>query len=190
MKIGDYELDVSGVYEPREDSFILAEEVKKYSKGRVLDMGTGSGLQAVLASYKAEKVLAVDINEKTLEKAKENAKSNKIKNIEFLKSDLFEKVEGKFDLIIFNPPYLPEKRGLYEDSEQWAGGENGRELIEKFAKELGKHLKENGISLTVISSLTGPKEVKNIFNELNFRVELLNKKKIPWEKLYVLKISN
>ena len=55
------------IYEPREDSFLLQKYVKKYSKGRVLDMGTGSGIQALTALEKTKCVVAVDINEETLQ---------------------------------------------------------------------------------------------------------------------------
>ncbi|MBW2978746.1 methyltransferase, partial [Candidatus Woesearchaeota archaeon] len=92
---------------PREDSHLLEKEVLEHAKGEVLDMGTGSGIQAEAAASlkKVKKVLAVDKSRHALNYCKEHLKSRKIK---LLKSDLFLKVPKKnFDTIIFNPPYLP-----------------------------------------------------------------------------------
>ena len=77
---------MEGIYKPREDSFLLEKYVKKYAKGIVLDLGTGSGIQAKAASSKADFVIAVDINQKALEHCSKDLKSDKIL---CLKSDLF-----------------------------------------------------------------------------------------------------
>ena len=178
----------SKIYEPREDSSFLAEVVEKEARGEVLDIGTGSGIQAFAASKKADAILGVDVNKDAVKFARSEAKKRGIENVRFIQSDLFEKVKGKFDLIIFNPPYLPEEPGLYEGSEQWAGGKTGREVIERFAGKVRKYLKKDGKILIVISSLTGLDEVKKIFQERGFSVKIVKEKKIPWEKLYVLEI--
>ncbi|MFH0978815.1 MAG: methyltransferase [Candidatus Woesearchaeota archaeon] len=110
-------------YEPQEDSFLLQKYVKKFAKGVVLDMGTGSGIQANAAASRAKKVIAVD---KDKEVIKQLNKSNTNKKITYHESDLFscfKKVHcGRFDTIIFNPPYLPR-----EGSEDLAldGGRKG-----------------------------------------------------------------
>ena len=75
------------IYDPEEDSFLLQKFVKKYSKGLVLDMGTGSGIQAVTASENADKVIGLDISKEVIKYCKKNIKT---KNIEFFKSNLFE----------------------------------------------------------------------------------------------------
>lgn len=188
MKILGFELETEGVYEPREDSLLLAKAVAKMARGDVLDVGTGSGLQALVASRKAERVTGVDLNEKAVKTAEMNAKRNCVENVFFMVSDLFQEVSGRFDLVIFNAPYLPEKQGLWEGSEQWAGGETGRDLIEEFSEGLCDHLKPGGMALVVVSSVTGLEEVKEIFQKEGFSVRVLKEKKIPWEMLYVLEI--
>ena len=92
------------IYEPAEDSFLLAEEVKRYCKGKkFLDMGAGSGIQSQTAmKNKAKSALGVDINE-------ESSLIFEKMRIPFILSDLFSNVKGKFDLIVFNPPYFPLK---------------------------------------------------------------------------------
>ena len=81
-----------------------------------LDLGTGTGVQALLAARHSEQVIAVDVSSRALAFARFNAQLNGIKNIEFIKGDLFEPIEGQtFDLIISNPPFLisPESQCLY-----------------------------------------------------------------------------
>ncbi len=190
MKIKGMDLDTNGVYEPREDSLLLAEAVvEEKTAGEVLDMGTGTGIQALVASRTAKRVKGVDISQKAVKTAETNAKRNGIKNAFFRQSDLFGSVSGLFDVVIFNPPYLPEKQGLHQDSEQWAGGRTGREVISRFARKAGDHLKKDGKILVAISSLTGLEETKNIFEKNGFSASVLKEKKIPWEKLYVLGIK-
>ena len=106
----------SDVLIPRPDTEILVEEVLKIAKNKrnptILDLCTGSGAIAVsLAKYlPTAKIYASDISEKALEVAQLNAKNNDVENsIEFINSDLFEKIEGKFDIIISNPPYIRTK---------------------------------------------------------------------------------
>jgi release factor glutamine methyltransferase len=77
-------------YEPAEDSYLLLEQVRKLAHGRVLDMGTGSGILAIGASEKASRVTAADINPAALNAAKKQASARKIANIRFRKSDLFQ----------------------------------------------------------------------------------------------------
>lgn len=73
---------------------------------RVLDLGTGSGVNAILAASKSADILAVDLNPLAVECAKQNAAANNVgERISFAQSDLFQNVSGKFDLIIFDPPF-------------------------------------------------------------------------------------
>jgi release factor glutamine methyltransferase len=73
---------------------------------RVLDMGTGSGVNAILAATKGARVLAVDVNLRALEATKENAVRNGVTNlVEIRESDVFSEVDGSFDLIVFDPPF-------------------------------------------------------------------------------------
>ncbi len=73
---------------------------------RVLDMGTGSGVNAILAAAKASEVVAVDINPHAVACARANAEANGVANrVTTLESDVFDAVDGEFDLIIFDPPF-------------------------------------------------------------------------------------
>ncbi|QQG39040.1 MAG: methyltransferase [Candidatus Woesearchaeota archaeon] len=178
-------------YIPQEDSFLLNKHVKKYSFGRVLDLGTGSGIQAFTVAEDADEVVAVDIDEKSVEYVRNEIKNRKIKSIKILESDLFENVKGKFDLIIFNPPYLPFLDGEDESiSRTVSGGKMGYEIIERFLGQAGDYLNENGKILLVFSSLTG--EVFEIMKRYKFDFEMLEEKRFDFEKLYVclVKLTN
>jgi len=84
------------IYEPREDSFLLAKCVKKFCFGKVLDVGTGSGIQAETALDDSDEVIGIDINPKAIEYC-----SKKFPNIKFFESDLFENVDERFDTLLF-----------------------------------------------------------------------------------------
>lgn len=165
------------IYEPREDSFLLQKQVKKYARGKVLDMGTGSGIQALTAKEKGADVLAVDCNPEAVNNVKK-------RGIKAIVSDLFEQVQGTFDVILFNPPYLPETEEEDAESKQiTTGGKQGHELLERFLKEAKKHLKTRGSILIVVSSLTG--DVSAIIKKYNYQYKVLDTEKIPFETLTV-----
>ncbi|MEM4714433.1 MAG: methyltransferase [Candidatus Nanoarchaeia archaeon] len=176
------------VYTPAEDSFLLQSCIPLDLKRKdVLDMGTGSGILAITAAKRGANVLAVDLNPRALKIASENAKNNNVK-ISFLKSNIFSNVKGKFDLILCNPPYLPEDEidKIIGPSLTYSGGKDGKEFIKKFVSDAPKFLKKYGKILMVISSITGEKEVLELFAKNNFKTKILARQKIPWEELIVI----
>lgn len=179
------------VYEPAEDSFLLQRHVEKEVRGAVLDMGTGSGIQAITAALKPEvtKVVAVDINPEALEEAEENAVSAGVSGkIEFRLGDLFQAVgEERFDYILFNPPYLPshpeERRD--EATRAWDGGPTGAEVIRRFLREAGRYLKPGGRILLVLSTRTGI-ALEEIAEK--YEVEVLEEEPLFFERLLCLSL--
>ena len=173
------------VYEPAEDTFLLAETVKVRPGERALDVGTGTGLIALLMAKKARYVLGVDINPKAVELARKNARLNGIKNVEFKVSDLFERVEGKFDVITFNAPYLP---GRPEEPIDFAlvGGERGREVIDRFIAEVPDYLSAEGRVYLVQSSITGIEETLKRFEDAGLSAEVVARKHVFFEDIVVV----
>ena len=159
----------SNVYAPLEDSSMLADAVSREAYGTVLDMGCGSGIQAITAAKKNEvlKVTAADFSPHALRAAKTNAKRNKVdKKIKFIQTNLFKKLRGKkFNTIIFNPPYLPvdeRDEGIEKFTRAtWDGGKDGRKLLDPFLQKFDNHLQPNGVLLLVQSSLNNPKKTKS-----------------------------
>ena len=172
------------VYYPREDSLLLAGvlEKQKLRKKKVLDMGCGSGFLAILLA-KTAIVTATDSNSLAVKITMDNAKRNNVR-LKAVKSDLFKKVKGRYDLIVFNSPYLPiddeHKDASYD------GGKDGRAVIRRFIKNAKKYLKKNGKALLLISSLTGEKEVLGLFSNNKFKTRVLTREKVPWEELIVI----
>ena len=177
------------VYEPREDTFLIEQEVERYAQGRVLDMGTGTGVLAIEASQKADFVIGVDINKDALDYAKKKAKAMRIENIKFVHSDLFsyfKRYPDKFDLIIFNPPYLPEEKGESEEvKKQISGGKKGYEILERFFSEANDYLKSDGKILVVFSTLTGIDKIHEILENYAFSYQKLSEEAYDFETLFV-----
>ena len=173
------------MYLAREDSFLLLEQVKKHARGKVLDMGTGSAIQALGAADKGivDSVLAVDVDKKVVAELKKTIKNPKIT---INHSDLFSNVHKKFDTIIFNPPYLPraEEDECIEDPALF-GGKEGWEIIDKFFNQVSKHLNEDAIILMVFSSFTGKEKVNHIISSHGFSFKELSQQHIFFEDLYV-----
>jgi len=171
------------MYEPREDSFLILKHIKNYTNQtyKVLDVGTGTGILAEEASKYAKQVTAIDIDKKSISKLMKNNTNNKIK---FIVSDLFSNIKEKFDLIIFNPPYLPSKK---IKDKRIDGGEQGTEIIEKFLKQAKIYLKKNGKTLLICSSLNN--NVENLFDKYNYRYKKIDEKKMFFEKLFLYKLE-
>lgn len=179
-------LDCGGkVYEPAEDSILLADSIGVEEGDTVLDVGTGSGIVALAASSRASFVVGVDVNVGAVRQAAFNAKSNNIQNAFFAASDLFSAAKKRFDLITFNPPYLPvSEEGALEKS--WSGGAEGLEVLERFIAGAGEHLKENGRIEFIVSSLNNIEKVRSLLESSGFEYEVKAEKKIFFEKLGVL----
>jgi len=177
------------IYEPAEDSFLLKKYIKKYSKGIVLDIGTGTGILAeeAASSKKVVKVFGVDVNEEAIKYCIRNQKSQKII---YAMSDLFRLfkkdrryLNTKFDTIIFNPPYLPNDKKTKDIALD--GGKKGYELICKFLHESKKFLKPKGKILILFSSLTGKEKLDNFLIKNYWKFKELENKHVFFEELYV-----
>ena len=173
------------IYEPAEDSYLLQSCIRQYAIGRVLDVGTGSGIQAMMAasSPQVREVVAIDLNEEAIERLKEQ----NIPKIRPIVSDLFENVSGKFDLIIFNPPYLPQDEGI-EDQALY-GGKKGWEVIGRFCKEVTPFLMAEGTVLLLLSTLTNKIKVEEILEKRLLDWKQIASEKISFEELYVYEIK-
>ena len=164
------------VYIPAEDSYLLAENLEIKENQSVLEIGTGSGIVAMYASRFSDNITVTDINFDACELARRNFKENNIENIEILFGNLFEVVENrKFDVILFNTPYLPtEDDEVLENNINYAfdGGLNGRKIIDLFLNEVKNHLNDGGIVQMIQSSLSDNEATLKKFDELGFIAEI------------------
>lgn len=119
-----------------------------------LDLGTGTGIQALLAARHAKRVVAVDVSERSLDFARPNAERNGIENVEWRLGSWLEPVRGEqFDLVVANPPYVisPESGLVYRDS-----GEPGDTLVRRLLGELPALLFEGGFAHLLCNWAVGP----------------------------------
>jgi hypothetical protein len=137
---------VAGIHAP---SITLAKLAVRRPVEAALDLGTGCGIQALLAAKHSGRVVATDVNERALAFAGFNTALNGIDVVEFRHGNLFEPVEGeRFDLIVANPPYVisPDATYLYRDS-----GVPGDELCRRIVGAAPEHLVEGGFAHILVS---------------------------------------
>jgi release factor glutamine methyltransferase len=189
--------DVSeDVYEPAEDSFLFAENLDVEKGAQVLEVGTGCGILGILAAEKAASVVAVDLNPYAIRCAKKNSTLNRVRNkMAFIQSGLLIAFDenAKFDLILFNAPYLPSAE-CEEDSwmvRSWAGGTNGRQVIDRFISQAPLHLKACGRILLMQSTLSNAEETIRKFEEYNLKASIRAEYKLPFfETLTLIEAKN
>jgi release factor glutamine methyltransferase len=173
------------VYEPAEDSFLFAENIKVNARDRVLDIGTGSGILGVVAAKTAREVIAIDLNPYAVRCAKLNARLNHVHdNMTLLQGDLFSALAetAKFDLILFNAPYLPSEQGEEETwlGRAWAGGATGRQVIDQFISQAPDYLRRAGRILFMQSNLAGIDETIKQFDTVGLKADILARLDIPF----------
>ena len=179
---------MSEIYEPAEDSYLMSKTLKSTIPEllnqnlniKFLEIGSGSGILLETVKdlgIKESHIFASDINEESVEHCKGLG-------FNCVYSDLFENIEGKFDIIIFNPPYLPKDSREPQDSQLiTTGGETGAEITNRFLEQAENYLEENGKIFLLTSSLT-----KNI-NWRNYHKKLIGKEKIFMEELYIWELT-
>lgn len=179
-------------YAPREDSWLLASMIQKFENEirgkKALDMGCGSGIQtAALLLAGAARVTCVDRNPAALRATEKiMAKQFDKSKINTLESNLFTGVKGTFDVIVFNPPYVPS------DEIKWMevdGGKKGREVIDRFLDSFPPHLNQNGFVLLLESSLNGRTITHTRMKKAGFAATIVAREKLAFEELVVYKIE-
>lgn len=191
MKLGEFEFETSKVvYTPSDDSFLLAENLDIKKGNSVLEIGTGSGIIAMYASKLTDDVTATDINYNAIELAEKNFKLNNIKTIKLEFGDLFEAIgESKFDIILFNTPYLPtDCEDIIDDDLNYAfdGGSDGRKVIDRFLNEVKNHLNEDGKVQMIQSSLSNTEKTLLKLEELSFIAEVTKSERFFFEEIVLI----
>lgn len=180
----------NNVYLPAEDTFILADNLIISEGDRVLEIGTGTGLVALYAAKIAKYVVATDINPWAVKCAKDNVEMNKTHNVEVRCGNLFQPLKNeKFDLILFNTPYLPteeyEKKDDYLNA-AWDGGADGRKIIDLFLEDVKDHLKDDGRVQLVQSSLSNIKKTLYKLEEKGFETVQTASERLFFEEIVVI----
>jgi release factor glutamine methyltransferase len=189
------------VYEPAEDSELLAAAIRERGRGRLLEVGTGSGWvaeQAVEVSTVTE-VVAGDRSPHACQAARERARasgaSGESHSFAVVRADLVAPfADGSFDTVAFNPPYLPT--GPENEWDDWmeralSGGESGRELIEPFLDSVGRVLAPDGVVLLLVSSLAGYDAVLEYAADRGFHTDdpAVVEESYPFETLSIVALT-
>ena len=183
------EIDVSpDVYNPSDDSYLLLKVVELSPDGSLLEVGTGTGLVAVHAAKLGAKVTAVDINPHAVDCAKRNAARNNVR-LEVVHGDLFDKIPGSFDVIAFNPPYLPgEPTSTTWIEKAWSGGDEGSEVAVRFLRDAWRHLNPGGRIYIILSSVGGLMSVLKAAKE-RYSAEMLIEQRMFFESIFAYKLE-
>lgn len=170
------------VYPPSEDTYLLRvaalEEVRP--EDAVLEVGTGSGVVAEALTGEAEHVVASDVNPAAVDEARS-------RGLDAVRTDLLDGFRGPFDLVLFNPPYLPDKEETPDDAMATAleGGETGTEVAERFLDDVRRVLSPGGRVLLLASSVSG---VKRFENRDDFETTRIASDRYFFEELAVLRL--
>jgi release factor glutamine methyltransferase len=176
------------VYNPSDDSYMLLRIVEVARGETFLEIGSGTGLVAIHAAKMGAKVTATDVNPHAVELTRRNAARNQA-HIQVLQSDLFEKVNGYFDVIAFNPPYLPgDSSSTTWIERSWSGGEKGSEIPVSFLDQAWRHLAPGGRIYMVLSSLTGLTYVLKAAKE-RYESEMLEEQRMFFESLFAYRLK-
>ena len=215
--------DFNNVYHPSDDTFLIIDYFKKNISEKsfdglkiddinnVLDLGTGTGIIAIFLAFLSEyfenfnpKIYASDILKEAVDCAKLNEKLNNFEGkIQFIHSNLFnlfpDDLRNLFDIIIFNPPYLPSSK-LIDKSENmmnidhsWNGGKEGFDVLVDFLIDVKKYLKitpgKTSYIYFISSSRTDLKKIElNLIKE-GFMNTILEKKHIFFEDIFLNRIE-
>ena len=179
----DYNIDIDSddnVYRPSDDSYLLIQMIKVDADEDILEIGCGSGIISIHCAKNGANVTAVDINQNALNLTKRNAEKNNI-SLNIKKSDLFDSIKEDFDVIIFNPPYLPKTDNM-EIDDRWDGGKKGDETLVKFLSIAKKYLKEDG-RIYICYSDKAPLDRINKIIEKDYRKISEKSKRFRFEKI-------
>lgn len=179
------------VYEPAEDSFLFAENLTVQTGDYILDMGTGCGILGIIAAKKASRVVAIDINPAAVRCARENARLNGVADkMFFVQGDLFAplKVGEKFDIIMFNAPYLPSEpwEGNTWLERAWVGGTGGRAVLDRFLQVFPAYLKADGRVLLMQSILANLEKTFQSLEMQGFKANVVAEQSFPFFEAIVL----
>lgn len=185
------------IYEPAEDSYLLEKTLRKFLKNKlknkeinkkikIFDLGSGSGILALSCKKLGfNNILTADINPEAVDHLKKLGFKSK-------ESNLFSNIKKteKFNLIIFNPPYLPHYKGEPKSLKtNITAGKKGYEIIVKFLEQAKSLLKNQGSILLLFSSLSQPKIILKQAKDLGYNYNLLNQQKFFFEELYVFELT-
>lgn len=174
------------MYIPAEDSYLLAEAVKEYSGKRALEIGVGSGIVLEELQKNFELVVGTDLQLQSLRYARLNIRS---RNILTICCNMSVPIRSKFDLIVSNPPYLPDLSVKIQKDLPVDGGLTGIEWSIKFLELSLPKLEPTGKILLLLSSFSNIEKLELFVQKWKFAKKKVNQKKLFYETIKVFELS-
>jgi len=180
------------VYRPAEDTYLLLDHLTVQPGQTLLEVGCGCGVVALKAARMGAQVVALDVNPSAGHATKLNADLNGCaERVDVVVGDLLTPLRAgaAFDVIVFNPPYLPHEPGEAADRLEtaWCGGPTGAELTQLFLDAVRSHVHAGSELMLVQSSLSGGREVCETLAAHGFKTEQIVSLKLPFEEIFCLK---
>jgi len=180
--------DTPMVYQPAEDSDLLARTAREAAKPgeQALDVGTGSGYVAEMLAEAGVDIVAADLNPEACRQAAD-------RGVPVVRADLLDPfADDAFDLVTFNPPYLPTDPD--KEWDDWmehalSGGEDGRRLVDPFLDDVARVLAPGGQVFLLISSLTGVGDVQRYAHGKGLAGKIVADEEHPYERLVVIRFE-
>ncbi len=187
------------VYDPAEDTFLLLDSLQLIPGNTVLEIGTGCGIIALECARQGCPTICTDLNPYAISLTKQNIDQNSrllIAPIEVREGNLFTIINNDehFDIIIFNPPYLPTQPEEKIGGSGWFdlalnGGVDGLQTTRKFLETLSNHLKQKGVAYLVFSSLSCREQFEIELKKNGFYFSICNTCHFHDETLDVYKVN-
>jgi release factor glutamine methyltransferase len=177
------------MYRPAEDTFFMEDIIKNYYGNFALEIGIGSGYLTQCLCMNFDFVVGTDLNFHSIVYAKNNVlltNSNKL----LICTDLGLALKTKFDLIMSNPPYLPIDLEEEFVDDAIYGGKEGIEMTIRLLNSALPLLHEKGKILLLRSSLSNTKKMDKLIDELFYNTRVLARKKLFFESLEILELSD
>lgn len=172
------------MYLPSDDSFLLRDSVEEYKGKSALEIGVGSGI-VLRTLYENFKIVAgTDISFESLRYCKDNLPND----VMLVCCDAASVFRYRFDLIVTNPPYLPDEEDKKNES-AIHGGYTGIETTLHFIKSAVSALNQNGKMLIIISTLSDVSKMDELIMEMNLKKRTIREKKLFFETLTIVEIS-
>ena len=176
------------MYAPSEDTFLLADCIEHYNGRRALEIGVGSGLLLAILAKNYAYVAGSDIDLKVLQHCRLQTPSEKVLLVCCDAGSAFG--SGKFDLIVSNPPYLPNDDGDNSSLDPTIhGGPKGIETTIHFVNSALPLLAVDGKILIVISSFADSSALDNLVVENNMHKKVVKEKRLFYETLSIVELS-
>jgi len=177
--------DTEYIYSPEEDTFLLSRIIQKYSVNNALEIGTGSGLLALELEVNNRFVVGVDLDFNALNELRISiAKKKTGSRINIICCDSASPFRGDvFDLVVFNPPYLPSEK---INDTTIDGGPSGVEISKAWFKDASRILRKDGRIVFLSSSISDVNGLFDYSRKLGFKVNVLKRKQLFFEELLAI----